>query len=73
MPSEAPQPALIDVVGNYTHWGILEVELGGTEAGVDYGQIAVTGGALVASIIEVSLADGYVPTPGSTYDVILAA
>jgi hypothetical protein len=69
----AAQPALFDVSGDYTHWGILEVELAGTVAGVDFGQIAVTGTAMLSGRVEVTLADGYVPTPGCTYDVLVAS
>jgi hypothetical protein len=73
-PDDVTEPALIDVVGDYWLGGVLEVELGGTNSGVDYGQVEVFGNALLGSCtVEVTLAEEYVPTPGSTYDVLVAS
>jgi hypothetical protein len=67
-----PLPALIEIDGDYTHWGVLEIEIGGETPGAQHGQLVVSGVARLGGVIEVSLAAGFTPAPGSTYDIVLA-
>ncbi len=63
--------------GNYTQTaaGALNVELGGTTAGVNYDQFRVggTGAAVLAGTLNVSLVNGFVPAAGNTFTVMTYA
>ncbi|BCX46981.1 Tol biopolymer transporter [Haloferula helveola] len=48
------------------------VELGGTTAGSGYDQLAVTGTATLAGVLDVLLVDGFVPDVGDSFDVLVA-
>jgi len=64
----------LDVDGDFAQdaGGTLVVELGGTIAGDEYDQLAVTGSATLAGTLHVALADGFVPTIGDRFDVVTA-
>ncbi|MHC4219384.1 MAG: autotransporter outer membrane beta-barrel domain-containing protein [Planctomycetota bacterium] len=64
--------ALIEIDGDFTNWGVLEIELGGMNPGVDYDQVIVAGVARAGGVVEVSLTGGFMPPPGSFYDVLVA-
>tara|TARA_R110002049_G_scaffold50370_3_gene143006 strand:+ start:3222 stop:21794 length:18573 start_codon:yes stop_codon:yes gene_type:complete len=51
----------------------LEIELGGTSAGntaTDHDQVNVTGTVTLAGVLDVSLFDGFTPSPGDTFTIV---
>jgi hypothetical protein len=48
----------------------LSVELGGTNSGVNYDQFAVGGSASLDGQLLVSLVNGFIPSPGQTFQVL---
>jgi len=63
---------VLTVDGDYTQTaaGRLTIEIGGTEPGVGYDRLAVTGVADLAGLFEASLTGGFVPASGQTYEVM---
>ncbi len=63
---------IITVDGDYTQAvdGILEIELGGTEAGTDYDQLVVTGAATLQGTLNVTLLPGFTPQAGDTFFIV---
>jgi len=72
--SPGSSPGIITVDGNYTQesGGILEIELGGDQAGTGYDQLQVTGAATLAGTLDVSLIDGFIPSNGDVFEIITA-
>jgi len=68
-------PGLLTITGNYTQspGAILNVELGGTNQGVDYDWLNVLGTATLDGALNTSLFGGFTPTAGDLFDVISAA
>jgi len=64
----------LGIDGSYeqTSAGKLVIELGGTEAGIDYAVLAVLGTSILAGALEVDLAAGYTLSPGDVFEVLLA-
>jgi T5SS/PEP-CTERM-associated repeat protein len=62
------------VLGDYTQQsaGILEIEIGGLAQGTQHDVLNVTGNALVGGRLDLSLIDGFVPTPGDNFVVLSA-
>jgi hypothetical protein len=67
--SPGPGTARLMVQGNYTQTaaGVLDIELGGTTAGVTYDQLAVTGTANLAGTLALSVVNGFDPVTGDTF------
>jgi hypothetical protein len=61
---------VLNLTGNFSTSGIVNLELGGTTAGSGYDQIAVTGTATLAGTLNVSLINGFTPTTGQTFTLI---
>ncbi|HEV3342661.1 MAG TPA: hypothetical protein VG125_19975, partial [Pirellulales bacterium] len=74
----------LNIIGSYTQpggdtsgpGGSLDFTLDGTPAagalpGVNYGQLAVTGAATIGGNVNVSLANGFSPSPGATFQPFL--
>lgn len=57
----------LTIDGDYTQksTGVYSVELGGTTAGTEHDQIAITGEAALAGFLDVALIDGYRPDAGT--------
>jgi T5SS/PEP-CTERM-associated repeat protein len=53
--------------------GVLEIEIGGPTAGVDYQAMAITGGARLSGTLRVKLVGDYVPAYGQRFDVMTYA
>ena len=70
--SPGNSPGSTSIMGNYTQQsvGSLEIEIGGTVAGTDFDAVSVTGNALVGGLIDVSLINGFIPTPGQSFTVM---
>jgi fibronectin-binding autotransporter adhesin len=64
---------ILTIQGDYTQTaqGILTIELDGTTAGADYGQLVVTGLATLDGTLNIELANGYLPNVGDSFDVLL--
>jgi hypothetical protein len=67
--SPGASPGLMTITGNYTEGpnSHLEIELGGTTAGVTYDQLSVGGTAKLAGTLDVSYFSGFVPSPGNVF------
>jgi len=57
----------LSITGDFTQksTGVYSVELGGTTAGTEHDQIAITGEAALAGFLNVALIDGYRPDAGT--------
>ena len=67
-------PAAVNVgSGTYTADSALIVELGGTLAGSQYDQVNHWGDATLGGTLDVQFIDGFVPTYGSTFDIMTFA
>jgi hypothetical protein len=64
-----PTCRLLTIQGNYQQFGIgtLETELAGTQAGVTYDQLAVTGNAALDGTLDVEIRGGYAWPIGTTF------
>lgn len=67
-------PGSLAITGNYTQMssGILEAEIGGTTPGSEYDSLSVTGTALLAGALRVTLTGGFVPSGGDFFDILTA-
>ena len=50
-----------------------DIQLGGTTAGSEYDQLDVFGSVNTQGTLRVSLLDSYLPTLGSTFDILSAS
>jgi parallel beta-helix repeat protein len=64
---------LVTIDGDYFQgvYGTLDVRIGGTQAGTDYGQLVVNGFATLDGTLNVQLANGFVPQPGDPFQPLL--
>jgi hypothetical protein len=62
----------LNIVGDYTQTlvGETEFQLGGTTPGTNHSLLQITGDATLAGTISVSLAPGYLPNPGDSFNVL---
>jgi len=64
-------PGTTSVTGNYDQQaGTLEIELGGLTAGTEFDQLVVTGMAMLAGSLEVSIIDSFVPNFGDVFKIV---
>jgi hypothetical protein len=49
---------------------VLSIDIGGTNPGTDFDQLAITGTATLDGTLNVALINGFVPDPGSTYVIM---
>lgn len=63
---------VLTIAGNYTQAaaGVLEIQVGGTTAGVETDLLAVTGPATIDGALIIRLLDGYVPAPGDSVAIL---
>jgi len=50
--------------------GAINIQIGGTNAGVNYDQLIVTGNAALNGALNISLVNGFRPTGGETFEII---
>jgi hypothetical protein len=64
--------SLLTVTGNFTQesGGSLSVAVGGTQAGTNYGQLAVSGTASLDGTLSVNLVNGFTPVRGTGFQVV---
>ncbi len=65
-------PGALTVEGDYTQNadGTLMIELGGTAPGTEHDQLIVTGNASLNGTLDIVLVNGFVPTPGDTFEIM---
>ena len=75
IPGGTGAAGLLTINGNYTQTasGSLDVDLGGTTAGSQYDQLAVSGTATLGGTLDVSLINGFQPALGNTFQVLTFA
>jgi hypothetical protein len=64
----------LTVTGSYTQnvTGVLDVAIGGTTAGSQYSQLAVSNGASLKGTLNIKLINGFVPASGATFTILTA-
>jgi hypothetical protein len=64
--------AILNVKKTYTQGtaGVLNISIGGTTVGTKYDQLNVTSTASLGGALNISLISGFVPTVGSTFDIL---
>jgi hypothetical protein len=69
------QTGKLGVTGTYKQnsGGALDVTIGGTTAGATYDQLNVTSTATLGGTLNISLASGYTPAVGNTFDILNAS
>lgn len=70
--SPGASPGIITVDGDYTQTveGGLEIQLGGTEAGTEYDMLDVSGSAALDGVLNVTLANDFIPQPGDSFIIL---
>ena len=70
-------PGRLTIAGNLAQglfdYGTVQIEIGGTQAGVNYDQLVVTGRASLGGTLEVLLTGGFTPALGDAFGIINAA
>jgi hypothetical protein len=71
--SPGASPGVMTITGSYTEGpnSHLQIELGGTTAGVTYDQLSVGGTARLAGTLDVSYFSGFVPSPGNVFTALV--
>ncbi|HLN26979.1 MAG TPA: hypothetical protein VK395_04500 [Gemmataceae bacterium] len=69
--SPGDQPGTLTIQGNYTQTaaGTLDIAIDGTS---QYGQLSITGTATLAGILNVSLENGFTPSSGDSFLVLIS-
>jgi len=70
--SPGASPGIITVDGDYENLnsGVLQIELGGTEAGTEYDRLDVSGSAALDGVLNVTLANDFIPQPGDSFIIL---
>ena len=71
-PGGVGKAGVLNITGNYTQnaGGILNIDLGGTTAGTQFDQLAVTGVASLAGTLNVGPINGFSPSNGNSFKVL---
>jgi hypothetical protein len=65
---------LTSITGDYNlNAGALEIEIGGTDPGIEHDRVDVTGFATLLGDLDVSLIDGFTPSAGQSYGFLFAS
>ena len=74
-PAARAHAGTLTINGNYTQTasGSLDIDLGGTTAGSQYDQLAVSGTATLGGQLDVSLINGFQPALGNTFQPLTFA
>ncbi len=72
--SPGASPGLLTITGSYTEGpgAHLQIELGGTSAGVTYDQLAIGGSAKLAGALDISYWNGFEPALGNVFTGLVA-
>jgi len=73
--SPGESAGVLSVGGNYTQFvtdepGVLEIELGGLDAGTTYDQLLVTGLATLDGTLKVNFIESFIPSEGDTFTIM---
>jgi hypothetical protein len=73
--SPGASPGTLVIAGNYTQspTGILAIELAGTQQGVTYDLLQITGIANLGGTLNVTNSGGFSPVPGNIFDIMTFA
>ena len=73
--SPGASPGLMTITGSYSEGpsSHLQIELGGTTAGVTHDQLSVGGTARLAGTLDVSYWNGFVPAPGNVFTALVCS
>jgi hypothetical protein len=65
-------PGILHINGNYTQTadGVLNIEIGGLTAGTQYDRLVVSGSATLNGTLNVILLNGFLPSPGDSFQVL---
>ena len=68
-------PGILTVTGNYTQTsaGILDIQIGGPNAGTGFSQLNITGTAALGGTLDLSLINGFTPYNGETFTILTSA
>ncbi len=68
----AAKPSVFSINGTYTQnsAGALNISIGGTTVGTQYGQLAVSNGVSLNGTLSIKLINGFVPTVGNTFVIL---
>jgi hypothetical protein len=63
---------ILSVSSTYTQnsTGLLDISIGGATVGTQYDQLKATSSAALSGTLNISLANGFIPTIGSTFDIV---
>jgi hypothetical protein len=66
------KPGILSVTGTYTQNanGVLNIFIGGVKVGTQYSQLAVSNGAGLNGTLNIKLIKGFIPTIGSTFEIL---
>jgi hypothetical protein len=72
---DSGKAGLLAITGTYTQLatGTMKLSIGGTTAGTQYSQLAITGAASLAGTLSASQINAFVPTVGQTFTVLTAS
>jgi hypothetical protein len=72
---ESGAPGLLSITGDYTQTssGVLNIEIGGSNAGTDFDQLAIGGTANLDGTLNVSLINNFTPMSGDSFQVLTFA
>jgi hypothetical protein len=70
--SPGTSPGTLNVTGNYTQTagGVLNVDIDGGAPGAGFDQLKITGTATLDGVLNISVNDDYLPTLGTTFDIL---
>jgi len=68
----ATKPAMLSINGTYTQnsAGALNISIGGTTVGTQYGQLAVSNGVSLNGTLSIKLINGFVPAVGNSFVIL---
>lgn len=66
------KPGKFSITGSYTQTstGTLNISIGGTTVGTQYGQLAVTNGDVLAGTLTIKLINSFIPSIGDVYTIL---
>jgi hypothetical protein len=71
--SPGASPANSTVSGNFAQpTGTMTIELGGINPGTGFDQLTISGTATLGGTLQVNLLDGFMPTPGNSFEFLRA-
>jgi hypothetical protein len=63
-------PGTLSITGSFNNQGTIQAEIGGTTAGTEYDQLAVSGAVTLGGNLVISTINDFKPVAGQTYTII---